>query len=347
MAMAAWLVACAATRAVAGTSGLGAVRPDARPVLEWPVACEVGVDCWVAQYPDLHMGKGVRDPMCGRQTYEQHDGTDIALRDAAAMARGVAVRAAAAGVVRAVRDGEADGLHQQRGRDGIAGRECGNGVLVDHGGGWNTQYCHLKRGSVAVASGQRIDTGTQLGEVGLSGLTGFVHLHVTLRHGRDWIDPFTGRRPVADDAAVSSACGDNAASLWSPALRARLRYGPVVYHAGLADKPVRADHVREGILPPPVIGAERATAALWADAFGLEVGDEIDIQLVNADGGEVAHLRRRVDRHYARLLSQWRLNRPAAGWSQPVTIRWTVRRAAAGVPGAGTQSGEIRWPDGR
>ena len=60
------------------------------------------------RYVDHDPGPGVRDYMCGGLTGDGHKGTDIAIRDLAAMAAGVEVRAAAAGVVDALRDGMAD-----------------------------------------------------------------------------------------------------------------------------------------------------------------------------------------------------------------------------------------------
>lgn len=63
---------------------------------------------------------------------------------------GVPVYPAAPGTVRSVRDGEPDTGYSEETRASIDGKECGNGVVVSHGDGWETQYCHLKNGSVAV-----------------------------------------------------------------------------------------------------------------------------------------------------------------------------------------------------
>jgi D-3-phosphoglycerate dehydrogenase len=57
-------------------------------------------------------------------------------------------------------------------RGEIAGRECGNGVVIAHEDGWETQYCHMRRGSVAVQPGERVARGQTLGLVGCGRIGG-------------------------------------------------------------------------------------------------------------------------------------------------------------------------------
>ena len=61
------------------------------------------------------------------------------------MTKGVNVTAAAAGTVRAIRDGMPDQPISAQNCASIAGKECGNAVAVQHRGGWETRYCHLKK----------------------------------------------------------------------------------------------------------------------------------------------------------------------------------------------------------
>ena len=121
-----------------------------------PVECAFGSICSVQNYVDLDPGPGRLDPGCGRLTYDGHDGTDFRVRDLIAMEEGVRVLAAADGVVKATRDGMADVSIREIGREAVSGREAGNGVLIDHGGGWETQYSHLRSGSVSVEPGDRV-----------------------------------------------------------------------------------------------------------------------------------------------------------------------------------------------
>ena len=132
-------------------TGLWLAAPQAAAVeLELPIACTLAEDCTVQQYPDHDPGPGARDYACGGESYDGHDGIDIRLKTFADIERGVPVLAAAAGVVKSGRDGMADKpVRGEADRKALKGRDCGNGVIVEHSDGFETQYCHMRRGSVA------------------------------------------------------------------------------------------------------------------------------------------------------------------------------------------------------
>jgi len=70
----------------------------------------------------------------------------------------------------------AAGTVSQVGRDGeVTNPPHGNFVYIDHGGGWVTNYLHL-RDAPLVAQGQVVNAGQQIGVVGNTG-TGEMHLH--------------------------------------------------------------------------------------------------------------------------------------------------------------------------
>ena len=130
-----------------------AQKPNS-PQFGQPIDCTLGKDCFILLYFDRNPSPAAVDFGCGRQTYDGHDGTDFAIPDAKAMAKGVPVIASAAGKVLRVRDGVVDRrLQNDTDKANIQGTECGNGMVIDHGGGWEAQYCHLRQGSVAVKPG--------------------------------------------------------------------------------------------------------------------------------------------------------------------------------------------------
>jgi murein DD-endopeptidase MepM/ murein hydrolase activator NlpD len=70
----------------------------------------------------------------------------------------------------------------------------GNAVIIDHGAGVFSSYCHLER--IEVQVGQAIRPGDILGRVGATGLVTGAHLHWELRVGGVAVDPreWTTRR---------------------------------------------------------------------------------------------------------------------------------------------------------
>lgn len=240
--------------------------------LQKPIVCTIGQDCVVQQYPDHDPGPGVSDYRCGAQTYDGHDGTDFRIADKAAQARGIAVVAAASGVVKAVRDGQPDVAAGAFDKTKVRGVECGNGVLIDHGNGWQTQYCHMQQGSVRVKAGERIPAGAPLGLVGQSGAAEFPHLHLTVRHDGKWLDPF----------ADGAACGQGQ-SLWAPADRTAMAYSDSdVLNAGFAGAPVTMDDIERGGIVPPDRRSPLMVA--YVRALHLRQGDIQRVVIKAPDG---------------------------------------------------------------
>jgi len=171
------------------------IRADDTISLALPLACVIGETCFVQNYVDRDATPKWKDYRCGEQTYDGHDGTDIRVPSMDEQRAGVDVLAAAAGTVIGIRDGVADISIRDGSSESIKGRECGNGVVIDHGQGWETQYCHMAKGSLAVKPGDMVTKGQSLGKSGSTGLAGGDHLHFSmLVDGRfvnatEWWDP--------------------------------------------------------------------------------------------------------------------------------------------------------------
>jgi len=136
----------------------------------YPQAGSLWQDLCVVNYVDLDPGSGIKDWDCTEYTYDGHNGSDSAIRTFREQEIGVPIFAALDGEVIDTHDGEPDMNTSWEGQPA-------NYVAIGHGGGQTTLYLHMKRGSVAVQTGQMVKAGTQLGLTGSSGNSTGPHLH--------------------------------------------------------------------------------------------------------------------------------------------------------------------------
>ncbi len=297
---------------LAAAAPMPAAATGPSPPLALPVACVPGESCWIVNYVDHDPSQGVRDYACGTATYNAgrgnaHNGTDFAIRDEPAMRAGVDVLAAAAGTVVGARDGMDDVSVKERGAAAVEARECGNGVRIDHGDGWTSQYCHLKNGSVAVAPGQRVAAGQRLGAVGLSGLSEYPHLHFQVERHGEVIDPFVG-------APRTEGCGLGEAPLWRADVLALLPYQPTaVYLAGFATVQPEPEAARRGAYGEPV-AAPSPILVLWADTLNVRAGDRLRFAIIGPDGGPLFQHEAAVEKDQTRRFQFAGRKRPAGDW---------------------------------
>ncbi|WP_234041635.1 M23 family metallopeptidase [Erythrobacter aureus] len=118
----------------------------------------------VATHAQMTSGFGMRaDPFHGRA--KKHSGVDLA------KPTGTPIYATANGHV---------------GRAGMVG-SYGNLVEINHGNGYQTRYAHMHR--IFVRSGQYVQRGTKIGEVGSTGRSTGPHLHYEVRYEGKALDP--------------------------------------------------------------------------------------------------------------------------------------------------------------
>ena len=238
---------------------------EAEVLFDWPVACDVGTTCEIQHYVDHGEGGDAQDYRCGTVTYKGHNGTDIRVPTMADERRGVDVLAAAQGRVLRVRDGMDDVSVAVIGHDAVRDRDCGNAVVVAHAEGFETQYCHMAKGSVRVKPGDAVQAGQPIGRVGLSGDTEFPHLHITVRHDGQVIDPFAYGEPAR-------ACAGGT-SLWRAALQPALAYkNGTVLNFGFAPGPITMEQVDDGAGHLP-LAADSAAVLAYVRAIDLRRGD--------------------------------------------------------------------------
>ncbi len=172
-------------------------KPAAPVLFNWPLKTAPGFnDCsyyFIAAHVDLDPAANIyKDYTCGTQSYDGHNGTDIALFPYPLYKMDnnqVQVIAAAAGTIVTKIDGNFD-------------KNCGanalnpNYIIVQHTGGSCAIYMHFKKNSLtAKIVGQTVAVGEFLGNVGSSGSSSGPHLHFEVWAGNNvgtLNDPFTG-----------------------------------------------------------------------------------------------------------------------------------------------------------
>jgi hypothetical protein len=263
-----------------------------------PLDCRMGEVCSVQNYIDHDPGPGWKDHTCGSLSYNGHRGIDFRVPTQIEMRRGVAVIAAAAGEVIIAEDGQPDLLMQDTGPGKTRQERNGNWVAIRHGGGWVTTYAHMRKGTVAVKPGERVERGQKLGLIGLSGNSDFPHVHFAVTQGNQLLDPFTGQGPEA-------GCGAAANSLWSPAAAAQLAYrAGGLLSAGFLDRQPDHREVLEGIAQPGSLSPEAAVLIFWTGSWGLRQGDRQSLTIMAPDGTVFATAEREVERDRA-TESRW------------------------------------------
>lgn len=256
-------------------TSLAAALPAAGELsLRAPIDCNLGADCFIQQYMDHDPKRGASDFRCAPLSYNNHTGTDFALRSFEQMRAGVNVIASASGTVRNIRDGMQDRLYTRKNAQSLDGRDCGNGVVINHADGWSTQYCHLKRGSVAVRKGDTVRAGTVLGQVGLSGRTQFPHVHLTVRKDGAIVDPFD------PDGQIN--CGaPSTDTLWAQ----DLPYRPGgILTVGFADRVPEFDDIKAGQAASATLPANAPAIVVFGYAFGAQAGDRMQMEITGPNG---------------------------------------------------------------
>ncbi|KFC69227.1 Peptidase, family M23/M37 [Bosea sp. LC85] len=275
-----------------------------------PLSCEVGRNCFIQNYVDADPTSSAKDYACGSLSYDKHNGTDFRLATMTAQRAGVDVLAAADGRVVRLRDGSADASVRDTGRAAVQGSECGNGVVIEHADGWQTQYCHMAQGSLQVNVGDLVRAPQPIGKVGLSGLTEYPHLHFIVRRHGQIVDPFAYEAPA-------QACGAGQ-SLWDPALGPALAYRQrSILNAGFASTPVSMAALEAGETEQnlPDFGAPALVA--YARGIGLKTGDVQSLVLKDPSGRTLAENQAPpLERNRAQSLIFAGVKQPAAGWAK-------------------------------
>ena len=212
------------------------------------------------------------------------------------------------------------------GKAAIAGKECGNGVLIEHAGGWNTQYCHMAKGSVRVKPGDQLTTGQPIGLVGLSGDTEFFHLHFTVRHRGKTVDPFAYGAP-------ENSCGGGR-SLWAASLGEQIQYRPrEILDFGFAGIAPTMELIESGEIEKHPVATTSDALVAYVRAIGLQAGDQQTLSVQGPGGTALpTNTLPALDRDKAQFLVLAGKKRAEAAWpAGRYVATYTVTRDGAEV----------------
>lgn len=268
-------------------------------VLNWPISCIINENCFIQQYMDIDESEGILDYAGGKATYNGHKGTDIRLKNIKAMKKGINVLSSAQGKVMGIRNNLRDKLvRNNKDRVNLKGKDCGNGVVISHANGWETQYCHMKRGSIVVKKGQMVSAGEILGEVGLSGLTQFPHLHISIRKNGKKIDPFS-----------------LGANLWNKKLKDKLFYQPTrIINLAYANAALKMDDIESGKFQDFVPSSKSSSLVAYVRVINLKKGDRVRLIFTMAKQKMIAKTFDLIKKNKAQQMYFFGKKRPSSGW---------------------------------
>lgn len=256
-------------------------RADNNAAFLFPVACTLGDNCWIINYFDTDPSQGVADFKCGHRSYDGHKGVDFAVASETQMNEGVNVLAAQDGIVMGARDGMDDlpKTDEDKKRINQQNKDCGNGVRLQHDNGYVTQYCHMKRGSINVQSGQFVKAGDVIGQVGQSGFTSFPHVHFSIEKDGQHIDPYTA-------LPAGEGCNLKASHLWDSTNQALLSYTPAsIFNGGLTTKAPDFNLIRKlGHTPAGPLRTSTKALYFWVALFGARDKDTLILEIKSPDG---------------------------------------------------------------
>lgn len=256
-----------------------------------PIACEYGKDCFISslfsyeETQEESPEKLIRDYKCGRLTQAGEKSTRFALRNIQQIDEGVDVIAVDKGTVEAVHDGEKDIGASKANKTKIptTNNNCGNGVIIRHGRGFLTQYCHLQQGSLAVEVGQEVKKGDPLGKVGSSGTVSYPHLEFIVKRDNTAIDPFTG------EGITSCTQKKDFISLWDFKTDAMLSYVPtLLINASFTANIPNAEGVNNGRFITSNLTNDEDRIVFWVNLMGLQKDDILEISITSPRGKTIA-----------------------------------------------------------
>ena len=265
--------------------------------LSIPIKCNYGHNCFIQNYVDIKSSNNHQDYQCGKLSYNKHKGTDFRLIDYRQMNEGVDVVASESGKIIAVRNNEDDFKFLNSGYKAIKNKECGNGVVIDIGDGYELQYCHMLKNSIRVKKGQIVKKGDIVGQVGMSGKSEFPHLHISLKKNSKVIDPFTGYEMEND----SDCKNQNIKKYYWQQDLPYIETAILNFH--ISNQIPKKLNARNGKYRQNLIINSSENIILWSDIMGIKKNDIIIYEITDLKNNKIFYHKNPLKKDYVQYFS--------------------------------------------
>lgn len=286
----------------------GAPRAEAAPLM-FPLVCEAGQGCFIIGYPDVEKAPdSAKDYACGPATAEGDPFLRIGLPDVATLTLGLFVVAADKGRVIDATDGLPDTVAASKAQIKKGTSVCGNGIVIDHGQGLTTAYCHLRRGSIKVKNGDVVEKGQVIASAGQSGVALWPQLGFSIQKNGFAIDPITGGSPA-------EGCGFKARDVVELPEAFKTYQPAAIVNLGFSIAPQTAQAVALGKAERfAQIAPSSPSITLWGMVVGLKKGDTVKTTLSDGRGRVFHHQSLVMDKDRDRQLINFGRPRGYAYW---------------------------------
>lgn len=239
------------------------IKPSMAIELQFPVACRLMSDCWITNHVDLNNNiNQIEDYMCGQKGTDNNKSTHISLGSKGAMEKNIPAIAAADGIIKTAEN---------------IGGFCGNRVLIDHGKGWESSYCHLKPETIIVKPNQKVKQGQILGAIGMSGQADWPRLSYAIMRNGMVFDPFSG-------GTTLEGCNPKAKPMWISGVNPP--YEPAhVTSIGFTVGTVSNAQILNGtVKSAAVIMESTPQLSLYSLLMNIQKGDDITMKIIEPSG---------------------------------------------------------------
>lgn len=304
----------------------------------FPLACDdAGRACFIIGYPDMDKSaEAAKDFACGPATTEGDPFLRIGLPDVGTLTLGVMVVAADAGKVIDATDGLPDLVVSSKSQIKKGTPMCGNGVVIDHGLGKTTAYCHLKRGSVLVQTGDTVTRGQVIGAAGQSGVALWPQVGFSIQQNGYALDPITGSSPA-------EGCGFKPRAVLDLPDGFK-EYQPVaITNLGFSTLTQTAQAIALGkVIRLVQINPSSPSITLWGMVLGMKKGDVVETVLKDGRGRIFHQQKLTMDKDNDRQLINFTRQRGYAYWREGTySGSISVTRTIDGKPYTVTRSSSV------